>query len=381
MPDRERFGKWDLRAIARSRQHMTSNRNRDQPDESRTVAKIAVLICSFLLAPSLLTACGRATLGQGSAASSAATLSPVATSPAITAPQAAPLAAPEARIQPTVVYDGVSRQLLLFGGIQASGQFQALGDTWARGDKGWSVAGLQPGPSARAGAVAAFDPVRKTVVLFGGRTNSYRVFSDTWLWNGSAWAQQTPTKSPNMGPERGTFTFDLARGEAILFANNGLTSNDGAGPITYTWAWTGNDWAQKVTASSPPFRWGAAMAYDGTSRTVVLFGGYQTEVPGGVLGDTWLWNGVTWTQAAPSSSPLAGPAYAAYDEVGKRLWLLTIDGAMWSWSANNWTRQGTYSAVAHRINATMLFDGAIGKIVLHGGAARHSRRTISGPPR
>ena len=42
------------------------------------------------------------------------------------------------------------------------------------------------------------------------------------------------------------------------------------------------------------------MAYDAATGTVVLFGGLGGH---GDLGDTWTWNGTTWTQQAPSDQP------------------------------------------------------------------------------
>jgi hypothetical protein len=113
------------------------------------------------------------------------------------------------------------------------------------------------------------------------------------------------------------------------------------------------------------------MAYDGTSKKLVLFGGYQCETPPCLLGDTWLWDGSNWTQAHPPTSPRAGLAYAAYDEGANKLWLLTFDGTMWSWSGSDWTRQGQYPAVAYRYPSAFIFDGSIGKIVLLGGKSVH----------
>ena len=42
------------------------------------------------------------------------------------------------------------------------------------------------------------------------------------------------------------------------------------------------------------------MAYDAANGTVVLFGG---EGRLGTLGDTWTWNGTTWTEQTPGDQP------------------------------------------------------------------------------
>jgi hypothetical protein len=53
------------------------------------------------------------------------------------------------------------------------------------------------------------------------------------------------------------------------------------------------------------------MAYDAATRTVVLFGG---QGPHGVLGDTWTWDGTTWTQQRLAAHPPARSyAAMAYD--------------------------------------------------------------------
>lgn len=337
---------------------------RQLPAEARGLRRIAPRVLFLLITPYLLLGCGRAESHLSSAASSASVLAP----PSPTVPSAA---APDARDLPTVVYDGVSRQLLLFGGTQASGQYQSLGDTWTRGDNGWSLSVVQSAPTARAGALAVYDPVHANVLLFGGQTSSHQLLSDTWIWNGSSWAVQKPNNSPHgLFPKAGNLTFDSARGEAILFGNTGIGTGTTQGPPTFTWGWTGSDWVQKNTITSPPFRFAAAMAYDGASKNLVLFGGYQCEsAPSCKLGDTWLWDGSAWKEAASTSPslPTAGPAYAAYDEKANRLWLLTIDGAMWLWSGSSWLQQGAYPAFANRLDGAMVFDGAIGKMVFYGG--------------
>lgn len=320
-------------------------------------ADSACLIIGCVLLP-VFTACGYARFAQSDAASSAT----------VVATQAPSAVAPDLLTLPAVAYDGVSSRLLVFGGAQVNGQLGALSDTWTRGNTGWSKISVQPGPSARVGALATDDPIHRNVVLFGGESNSHELLTDTWTWNGSSWASQKPTHSPHwLFPLAGNLAFDFGRREVLLFGNTGTSFSPTKGPDSFTWAWTGSDWVRKDTVS-PPFRFGAAMAYDGTSQHIVIFGGYQFEGPEGRLGDTWIWDGAVWKQAPPSlSTPPAGIAYAAYDEKANRLWLLTMDGAMWYWSNNNWRRQGMFAAVANRVHAAMVFDAVLGKIVLYGG--------------
>src|SRR5437667_12879814 len=49
---------------------------------------------------------------------------------------------------------------------------------------------------------------------------------------------------------------------------------------------------------------GLAMAYDEVRGNAVIFGG-GTAIPPTVFNDTWVWDGTTWTQLFPATSPSA----------------------------------------------------------------------------
>ena len=68
-----------------------------------------------------------------------------------------------------------------------------------------------------------------------------------------------------------------------------------------TWTWDGTTWTQQSPATSPPARAGATMEYfDGQ---VVLFGGYNGT---SYLNDTWTWDGTTWTEDTGTEPSGAG---------------------------------------------------------------------------
>jgi hypothetical protein len=74
--------------------------------------------------------------------------------------------------------------------------------------------------------------------------------------------------------------YDAATGNVVLFggANGGV--------FNATWVWDGTTWTQQHPATSPPAQAAAAMAYDATTGTVVLFSGDGSK---GLLGGTWTW--------------------------------------------------------------------------------------------
>src|SRR5450755_554991 len=73
-------------------------------------------------------------------------------------------------------------------------------------------------------------------------------------------------------------------------------------------------------AGQPQARTSAAMAFDAANGTVVLFGG---ESRSRSLNDTWTWDGSTWTEAHPATSPprISG-AQMTYDPITHDLLLV-----------------------------------------------------------
>jgi hypothetical protein len=104
-------------------------------------------------------------------------------------------------------------------------------------------------------------------------------------------------------------TFDAARGLVVLFG--GATASDNRSD---TWTWDGSNWTLQMPAASPPARTDAAFGFDDGTQTALLFGGTSAPGPGGTgLGDTWLWNGSTWT---PPLTPALLPGLSPSARIG-----------------------------------------------------------------
>jgi len=184
-------------------------------------------------------------------------------------------------------------------GVQTDTPSDLLADyTWERIDS-------HLGPSARQAAAMAYDEINRRVVLFGGVDSSGSALSDTWAWNGfeKSWLVETTPGAKPSARSHAAMAYDPASERVLLFGgaeNNGSVKGD-------TWLWDGHAgaWTQVTgLANSPSARAGAQIAYDGFQ--LVLFGGYS--LVGGkktALGDTWLWDGSKWTEAAPVESPPA----------------------------------------------------------------------------
>ena len=262
-----------------------------------------------------------------------------------------------------MAYDAATSQLVLFGGAGDSG---ILADTWTWDGSTWTQQSPATSPPALYYASMAYDAATSQLVLFGGADQT-GLSAQTWTWDGSTWTQQAPAVSP---PARqfASMAYDAATGQLILFG--GYTQND-------TWTWDGSTWTELSPPASPSARSGPSMAYDPATSQLVLFGGGWGTT---IFADTWTWDGTTWTQQAPAISP-GGRLYSpmAYDPAISQLVLFGglgnqdstdgLYGDTWSWDGSTWTQQAPYPAVSPpaRQVAAMAYDPATSQLVLFGG--------------
>jgi Galactose oxidase, central domain len=241
--------------------------------------------------------------------------------------------------------DGV----FLFGGEGSDPLFPLLDDAWQWQPSGWSPilppvadAGADAGswPSARAGAAMA--RVAGKLVLFGGYIQGPApVASDTWLWDGSLWTQVRPSTSPQA---RAGAAYGTVNGKFVLFGGFD-DQNDVLGD---TWSWDGSSWTEIAEANDDdagvPYPQARAFAAFGVAGgKLVLFGGTADGNYMNILGDTWTWDGTSWTEEKPvhSPSPRHQSAVAGGDS------LLLFGGAdtnynplpdTWTWNGSDWTQ-------------------------------------------
>lgn len=226
-------------------------------------------------------------------------------------------------------------------------------------------------PPARAYASAAFDRVRDQVVLFGGATPQGALLNDTWEWDETSWTARAPASAPS--PRRGAaMVYDSKRQRTVLFGGE-----TGTGVVAETWEWDGQSWAARALATQPPARVFHSMAYDSARERVVLFGGGQPSAagPSMVLDDTWEFDGATWVQRTPVSSPPARAAHSmAYDRKRGRVVLAGgLNGADqmlndgWEWDGTQWTPQPGFPGYGGVAWGAMAFDPLGAQVILTGG--------------
>ncbi|MCZ7525969.1 MAG: hypothetical protein M5U14_06020 [Acidimicrobiia bacterium] len=236
---------------------------------------------------------------------------PVAVTSLSTTMRAYPAAAPTADGESHVLYGGWN--------LEDTGG-DAHADTWTWRDGTWTprcgtaepgaTGACGPGPRTNHGLA----PGPTGVVLFGGATQQPGagvapvLKTDTWRWTGSSWMKVCDDlggASP-CGPAAG-FGAALAGDGTRVVAFGGFTMGPGPTLVDDTWVFDGGNWTQVCGTGAgspcgPSPRFGAALGWDG--MRFVLFGGLDDLGPGNPvpLGDTWTFDGATWTQVCANGA-------------------------------------------------------------------------------
>ncbi len=218
---------------------------------------------------------------------------------------------PAARIWPSMAFDPHNRKLLLFGGHDAT---RCLGDTWQWDGKNWLELKPTPSPQPRWHFAMASDEKNGNVVIFGGVDTDVKppsVYGDTWVWNGVEWHRAAASgPAPRFGH---AMAYDRVRGTIILFG--GRAGNADQNPLNDTWEWNGRAWTKLQTANAPTPRCLHALAYDEIGGRLLLFGGWEVSEGGArYLPDTWQFKNGDWTKLEASGPPAMRAHFMVSDQ-------------------------------------------------------------------
>ncbi len=231
----------------------------------------------------------------------------------------------------SIAYDPIRNVTLLHGGFD-NNEDVYLRDSWAWNGLTWSFAGDEP--PERTDAAMAYDPINQGVLLFGGFGGYGKFYRETWLWNGE-WSEINIGGSNPGDRTYHEMVFDAARNNVILF---GGYSNDKNRYINDTWVWDGVTWTDVTPdGENPEPRYGHCMAYDPRFEQVVLFGGLDHDQS---YNDTWVWDGRSWSNVTPAANNPDSDGYdgLSYDEKLETVLLTNIkrESRSYSWDGCNW---------------------------------------------
>jgi hypothetical protein len=264
--------------------------------------------------------------------------------------------------------------------------------TYTAGNRiGWTQWQLTPPELSNPGTALTDDPVTREILYLvpeqGTNDNTY-----AWEQATQGWVLKNVPVNPR--PSKGAFAFHQATGKAVLFGGlidtvSGASLSGGLPGVSYatdntTWIWDGSNWSIPVLAAAPRARYRASMTYDAAHGKIVLFGGCADYGCVNRLNDTWTWDGVSWKQETPATSPTPRAAAAlAYNAANGTTILFGgslatgLASDTWTWDGHNWTQLVVTSYIpAARLGAGLGYSRADAGLVLYGG--RTSLKPVQG---
>ena len=251
-----------------------------------------------------------------------------------------PSATPPGRNKAALAYDPTTHDLLLFGGVLATGR--SANDTWSWNGCTWTRVGVQSaGPPGGPTAGMTWDHALNRMVLLTYDAAAGADATETWTWSGSRWLLSA---TANASPKAQALVTagDPATGWPIAVSVSGDQSNPYA-PST-TWTWDGTRWRELATTHSPWAGFPAALAVDPLTNQLVLTGASRT--PANDTNQTWTWNGTDWSLLQPDREPPAPTAAVDNNSDGVLEafgWGPGVPSAspalhVWAWSGTTWVR-------------------------------------------
>ena len=183
---------------------------------------------------------------------------------------------PSIREYHAAVADPVAQRMILFGGLNGSTPLSDLWQLTLSGTMTWSE--LTPSgtpPAARYGHTAVYDPVRRRMIVFGGR-NSSTAFRDVFsldLAGPPAWSPIVTTGPAPTPRYQHAAAFDEANDRMIVFGGGGTSKV--ASDTTWALEFSPQPrWVALATDGIGPVPgWFNALVYDPARRAVVSLGG------------------------------------------------------------------------------------------------------------
>lgn len=232
--------------------------------------------------------------------------------------------------------------ILLFGGNQVlfgDEQHPAhyLDDTWIYRKGQWKKLNLSVHPSPRAEMAIGYDPVRRIILLFGGRQSGDQwILGDSWEFDGHQWI---PVNKPGPCARSGAvMTYDPDLKQLVLFGGNPVIAKEPTynGPM---WSWDGGSWHQMPVNDSLVFN--SCMVYDAADHFLLRYGGWNGRER---LSDSWKFHDGAWEKLNPLPFPEArNHAIMAYDnDTGASILFGGHDGDyvfgdLWSFKSGKWS--------------------------------------------
>ncbi|MEM6990947.1 MAG: kelch repeat-containing protein [Myxococcota bacterium] len=170
-----------------------------------------------------------------------------------------------------------------------------------------------------------------------------------------------------------SMAYDAANEEVVLFG--GLVDATMNGE---TWTWDGTSWTEEAPATSPTPRWVSGAAYDRARERVVLFGGITTQFGTTGLDETWEWDGQEWEQIITPQAPSARGVHGNLTYDTDREVVVLFGGGtqpsqpvlndVWEYDGTTWTEVDMGTGPEARVATCFEYAGpTLGSVLFGGG--------------
>ena len=158
--------------------------------------------------------------------------------------------------------------------------------------------------------------------------------------------------------------YDSSRGLTLLYGGEGSGGE--------TWGWNGSTWSIVEAGGPPNYATGAAMAHDPVRHATVLFGGHRDGLN---LGTTWELTSAGWAQRSTTGPSPRSKHSLVYDAAHGTVVLFggssnspnLVDSETWSWNGSAWTALMPDGPQA-RTGQAMAYDTFRSRALIFGGA-------------
>jgi len=233
---------------------------------------------------------------------------------------------PQERWGHATIYDPLAHRMVVYGGLGCVGHECGVlfADTWSldMATFTWDTLDVGTGPSERQDHRAIYDPLRRRMLVFGGR-DVHSIFNDTWAFDltGLTWSR-LDDGSAGPPPRYGhAMAYDDATDRLIVYGG----SNGGARNDIWAFHLATNTWEQLRTGAygeqDPQPEAGRIFpgaVVDPVRRRLIIYGGYTYTVTDPHY-DVWALDlaSATWTEL--DAGPFAGFGQAGvYDSANDR---------------------------------------------------------------
>jgi len=222
--------------------------------------------------------------------------------------QRTPAATPGGLFNYAMAFDPTRARTVLYGGAVTLTFPIAQNGTWEYDGTTWTPVTTvgNPGPLERASM--CFHAASNRIVLFGGVGQAGVATDTTWTYDGTTWLAAPVAGARPPARTGASMVYDSVREVCVL--TSGMHPGTGV-RFTDTWEWDGVAWAQQPTATTGVLD--GSVAFLPTTRQVVKFGGLVASVPFQLDAATWEFGAKNGTFGAGCNGTFGPPALAAVD--------------------------------------------------------------------